>query len=286
VTRLRVIWVPLSTAASHLEKAFSGCESRVVKMNGAIYGHTVSSVPKQRRRRLVMSFEMVRLDRASSEPLYQQLYRQIREELESGSFDSSASRVPSSSEAITQRALEILRQPSGDTKPDAAAKLLAVAYQIGGGTSNLPGVNRAPVVLQPSALMSRTASSRETGRAIKPLAFTTTTSPGTRSIRRRNASFRNTATLLRMRPRYQMGRTMTKVGFPTTIAEAAIHRTGGRCLHARIHEGRCFSGAGTQAITQPRNSCRGAISCYSLGAENLITCPGFCSELSVAVLPH
>src|SRR2546430_11807101 len=23
-----------------------------------------------------------------------------------------------------------------------------------------------------------------------------------------------------------------------------------RCLHARIHEGRCFSGAGTQAITQ------------------------------------
>src|SRR5438874_6054870 len=27
-------------------------------------------------------------------------------------------------------------------------------------------------------------------------------------------------------------------------------------------------------------------SCYSLGAENLITCPGFCSQLSVAVLPH
>jgi hypothetical protein len=52
--------------------------------------------PKQRRRRLLMSFEMVRLDRASSEPLHQQLYRQIREELDSGSFDSSASRVPSS----------------------------------------------------------------------------------------------------------------------------------------------------------------------------------------------
>src|SRR5207237_7113563 len=61
------------TAASHLEKAFSGCENRVVKMNGAIYGRTVSSVPKHRRRRSVMSFEMVRLDRASSEPLYQQL---------------------------------------------------------------------------------------------------------------------------------------------------------------------------------------------------------------------
>jgi hypothetical protein len=58
-------------------------------MNGAIYGRTVSSAQTQRRRRLVMSFEMVRLDRALSEPLYQQLYRQIREELESGSFDSS-----------------------------------------------------------------------------------------------------------------------------------------------------------------------------------------------------
>jgi hypothetical protein len=36
-------------------------------MNGAIYGRTVSAVPKHRRRRLVMSFEMMRLDRASSE---------------------------------------------------------------------------------------------------------------------------------------------------------------------------------------------------------------------------
>ena len=67
-----------------------------MKMNGAMDGRSVSSVPRHRRRRLVMSFEMVRLDRALSEPLYQQLYRQIREELESGSFDSSASNVPSS----------------------------------------------------------------------------------------------------------------------------------------------------------------------------------------------
>jgi hypothetical protein len=79
-------------AASHVEKAFSGCESRAGKMNGAIYGRTGSAVSKQRRRRLVMPFEMMQLDRASSEPLHQQLYRQIREELESGSFDSSASR--------------------------------------------------------------------------------------------------------------------------------------------------------------------------------------------------
>jgi GntR family transcriptional regulator/MocR family aminotransferase len=91
-------------------------------MNGAIYGRTVSSVPKQRRRRLVMSFEMVRLDRASSEPLYQQLYRQIREELESGSFDSSTSRVPSS------RALAATLGISRPTVNEAFLKLIAEGY--------------------------------------------------------------------------------------------------------------------------------------------------------------
>src|SRR5262249_29104938 len=91
-------------------------------MNGAIYGRTVASVPKRRRRRLVMSFEMVRLDRASSEPLHQQLYRQIREELESGSFDSSASRVPSS------RVLAATLGISRPTVKQAFSKLLAEGY--------------------------------------------------------------------------------------------------------------------------------------------------------------
>ncbi|HYY35413.1 MAG TPA: PLP-dependent aminotransferase family protein [Candidatus Binatia bacterium] len=39
---------------------------------------------------------MIRLDRASAEPLHQQLYRQIRDELRSGSFSDGASRLPSS----------------------------------------------------------------------------------------------------------------------------------------------------------------------------------------------
>src|SRR6476660_2608763 len=112
----------LLTAASNLEKRFSGCESRVGKMNGTIYGRTGSSVPKQRRRRLVMSFEMVRLDRASSEPLHQQLYRQIREELESWSFDSSTSRVPSS------RVLAATLGISRPTVSQAFSKLLAEGY--------------------------------------------------------------------------------------------------------------------------------------------------------------
>jgi GntR family transcriptional regulator / MocR family aminotransferase len=85
-------------------------------------GRSVSSVPRHRRRRLVMSFEMVRLDRALSEPLYQQLYRQIREELESGSFDSSASRVPSS------RVLAATLGISRATVNEAFSKLLAEGY--------------------------------------------------------------------------------------------------------------------------------------------------------------
>jgi GntR family transcriptional regulator/MocR family aminotransferase len=69
-----------------------------------------------------MSFEMVRLDRVSSEPLYQQLYRQIREELESGSFDSSASRVPSS------RVLAASLGISRPTVNQAFSKLFAEGY--------------------------------------------------------------------------------------------------------------------------------------------------------------
>jgi len=69
-----------------------------------------------------MSFEMVCMDRASSEPLHQQLYRQIREELETGSFDSSTSRVPSS------RALAATLGISRPTVTQAFSKLLAEGY--------------------------------------------------------------------------------------------------------------------------------------------------------------
>ena len=54
------------------------------------------SLLKQRRRRSIIAFEMIRLDRRSPEPLHQQLYRQIRDELRSGSFIDGASRLPSS----------------------------------------------------------------------------------------------------------------------------------------------------------------------------------------------
>src|ERR1043166_3951216 len=54
------------------------------------------SLLKKRRRRSVIAFEMIRLDRSSAEPLHEQLYRQIRDELKSGSFADAASRLPSS----------------------------------------------------------------------------------------------------------------------------------------------------------------------------------------------
>src|SRR6266496_3601339 len=54
------------------------------------------SRPKGRRRRSIIAFEMIRLDRTSAEPLHQQLYRQIRDELRSGIFSDASARLPSS----------------------------------------------------------------------------------------------------------------------------------------------------------------------------------------------
>src|ERR1700720_4654292 len=51
---------------------------------------------KKRRRRAIIAFEMIRIDRRAAEPLHQQLYRQIRDELVSGSFNDGSSRLPSS----------------------------------------------------------------------------------------------------------------------------------------------------------------------------------------------
>jgi GntR family transcriptional regulator/MocR family aminotransferase len=53
-------------------------------------------VSNRRRRRSIIAFEMVRLDRSAAEPLHQQLFRQIRDELRSGNFGRSSSRLPSS----------------------------------------------------------------------------------------------------------------------------------------------------------------------------------------------
>src|SRR5713226_8796937 len=86
---------------------------------------------KKRRRRAIIAFEMIRLDRMAVEPLHQQLYRQIRDELISGSFNNSSSRLPSS------RALAADLGISRLTVNLAFSKLHAEGYlrsRIGSGT--------------------------------------------------------------------------------------------------------------------------------------------------------
>src|SRR5713101_7871936 len=61
------------------------------------------SRPQKRRRSSIIAFEMIRLDRTATEPLHEQLYRQIRDELKSGRFSDSSSRLPSSRTLATDR---------------------------------------------------------------------------------------------------------------------------------------------------------------------------------------
>jgi GntR family transcriptional regulator / MocR family aminotransferase len=58
--------------------------------------HPTPNLHGKRRRHSIMAFEMIRLDRAADEPLHEQLYRQIRDELVSATFNNNSSRLPSS----------------------------------------------------------------------------------------------------------------------------------------------------------------------------------------------
>ena len=89
------------------------------------------SLGKTRRRRSIMAFEMIHLDRTAREPLHQQLYRQIRDELASGNFKGTFSRLPSSRELATDLGI------SRPTVRLAFSKLHAEGYlrsRIGSGT--------------------------------------------------------------------------------------------------------------------------------------------------------
>lgn len=85
----------------------------------------------RRRRRAIIGFEMVRLDRAATEPLHQQLYRQIRDELVSGRFTGNSTRLPSTRALATDLGVSRL------TVNLAFEKLHAEGYlrsRIGSGT--------------------------------------------------------------------------------------------------------------------------------------------------------
>src|SRR5439155_16209360 len=93
--------------------------------------HPTPNLQQKRRRHSILAFEMVRLDRASAEPLHQQLYRQIRDELVSGSFNHNSSRLPSS------RALATDFGVSRFTVNLALSRLQAEGYlqsKVGSGT--------------------------------------------------------------------------------------------------------------------------------------------------------
>ena len=94
-------------------------------------------ISKKRRRHSIMAFEMVRLDRAAAEPLHQQLYRQIRDELVSGSFNHNSSRLPSSRSLAADLGISRL------TVNLALSKLAAEGYlqsRIGSGTFVAPSL--------------------------------------------------------------------------------------------------------------------------------------------------
>jgi GntR family transcriptional regulator/MocR family aminotransferase len=78
--------------------------------------------PQKRRRRSIIAFEMIRLDRTATEPLHEQLYRQIRDEIKSGSFGDGSSRLPSSRTLATDRGI------SRSTVRLALSKLHAEGY--------------------------------------------------------------------------------------------------------------------------------------------------------------
>jgi GntR family transcriptional regulator / MocR family aminotransferase len=76
----------------------------------------------RRRRHSIIAFDLIRLDRASSEPLHLQLYRQVRDQLRLGNFSENSSRLPSS------RALAETLAVSRFTIKSALAKLHEEGY--------------------------------------------------------------------------------------------------------------------------------------------------------------
>lgn len=91
----------------------------------------VKSLNRKRRRHSIIAFEMIQLERNGREPLHQQLYRQIRDELVSGSLNDGASRLPSSRTLAADLGISRL------TVNLALSKLAAEGYlrsRIGSGT--------------------------------------------------------------------------------------------------------------------------------------------------------
>jgi GntR family transcriptional regulator/MocR family aminotransferase len=77
---------------------------------------------QKRRRRSIIAFDMILLNRTATEPLHEQLYRQIRDELKSGKFSDASSRLPSTRALATDQGI------SRSTVRLALSKLHAEGY--------------------------------------------------------------------------------------------------------------------------------------------------------------
>jgi len=120
------------------------------------------SLLKKRRRRSVIAFEMIQLDRSAAEPLHEQLYRQIRDELKSGSFADAASRLPSSRVLASDLGISRL------TVNLAFSKLQAEGYLCSKAGSGTFVANPLPENFLAVDRFARSASGRVRQRELKP----------------------------------------------------------------------------------------------------------------------
>jgi GntR family transcriptional regulator/MocR family aminotransferase len=109
---------------------------------------------QKRRRSSIIAFEMIRLDRTSTEPLHEQLYRQIRDELKLGGFSEGSSRLPSSRALATDLGI------SRSTVRLALSRLHAEGYLL-----SKPGSGTFVVNLLPETFL--TAEQPKTNRPIQ-----------------------------------------------------------------------------------------------------------------------
>src|SRR5215468_1822973 len=127
-----------------------------------------SSLMRRRRRRSIIAFEMIRLDRTSTEPLHLQLYRQIRDELKLGSFGAGAARLPSSRALAADLGIARLTVKLAFSKLDAEGYLASkarsgtfVAYPLPESFLSAAKSNPYPTVDRPPRIAERGSALRD-----------------------------------------------------------------------------------------------------------------------------
>jgi GntR family transcriptional regulator / MocR family aminotransferase len=123
---------------------------------------------KKRRRSSIIAFEMIRLDRTSTEPLHLQLYRQIRDELRLGSFGDGAARLPSSRALAADLGIARLTVKLAFSKLDAEGYLASkarsgtfVAYPLPETFLNAAKSKAYPAVDRPPRIADRVKALRD-----------------------------------------------------------------------------------------------------------------------------